>query len=66
MTFELCRIGSDHFDESRHFAVGDVGEPHQALHTTEDVLFVVLAAEKLQDGHGQLSGHVVEHLQQQQ
>ena len=61
-TFELCGIGSDHFDEGRHFAVGDVGEAHQALHAAEDVLLAVLAAEELQNGHGQLGGHVVKDL----
>ena len=42
--------------------MGDVGEAHQALHAAEDVLLAVLAAEELQNGHGQLGGHVVKDL----
>ncbi len=61
-TFELSRVRADHFYEHWNFRRGDEGESQQSFHASENMFFRMLAAEKLQDSHGQLSGHVIKDL----
>ena len=63
---ELGRLRPDHLDELRHLAVRDLAELGEGLHAAEDVLLGGLAAEELEDGHGQLAADVVENLEEEE